>query len=83
MSFVQEYKSDLLNAIDAIDLAKVDQMIECFKRARAEGRHIFICGNGGSASTASHFVLRHGEGRELQARSHVQHHGAVRQHGRR
>lgn len=56
MSFVQEYKSDLLNAIDAIDLAKVDQIIEIFKRARQEGKHIFTCGNGGSASSASHFV---------------------------
>lgn len=56
MSFVQGYKSELLNAIDAIDLQKVDQIIDIFKRARAEGRHIFTCGNGGSASSASHFV---------------------------
>ena len=56
MSFVQEYKSDLVTAIDAIDLAKVEQIIDVFKRARAEGKHIFTCGNGGSASTASHFV---------------------------
>ena len=34
MSFVEEYKSDLINAIDAIDLAKVNQVIEIFKRAR-------------------------------------------------
>ena len=56
MSFVEEYKSDLINAIDAIDLAKVNQIIDIFKRARTEGRHIFTCGNGGSASSASHFV---------------------------
>ena len=56
MSFVQEYKSDLMSAIDLIDLAKVDSIIQTFKTARAEGRHIFTCGNGGSASTASHFV---------------------------
>lgn len=56
MSFVEEYKSDLINAIDAIDLTKVNQIIDIFKRARAEGRHIFTCGNGGSASSASHFV---------------------------
>jgi D-sedoheptulose 7-phosphate isomerase len=56
MSFVQEYKSNLVNAIDSIDVAKVDEIIETLKRARAEGRHIFTCGNGGSASTASHFV---------------------------
>jgi len=56
MSFVQEYKSNLIDTIDTIDLAKVDRIIESFKRARAEGRHIFTCGNGGSASSASHFV---------------------------
>ena len=56
MSFVQEYKSDLLNTIDLIEIDKVDRIIEMFKTARAEGRHIFTCGNGGSASTASHFV---------------------------
>lgn len=56
MSFVQEYKSELLGAIDLIDLAKVDRIIAMFKEARAENRHIFTCGNGGSASTASHFV---------------------------
>jgi D-sedoheptulose 7-phosphate isomerase len=56
MNFVQDYKSDLLGAIDLIDTAKVDRIIEMFKTARDEGRHIFTCGNGGSASTASHMV---------------------------
>ena len=26
------------------------------RNARARGRHVFVCGNGGSAATASHFV---------------------------
>jgi D-sedoheptulose 7-phosphate isomerase len=56
MNFVQDYKSDLLSAIDLIDTAKVDRIIDMFKTAREEGRHIFTCGNGGSASTASHMV---------------------------
>ena len=56
MSFVQEYKSDLIETIDKIDLSKVNQIIEIFKRARSEGRHIFTCGNGGSGASASHFV---------------------------
>jgi D-sedoheptulose 7-phosphate isomerase len=56
MSFVHEYKTDLIGAIDAIDLEQVNQVIDMFKQARAEGRHIFTCGNGGSASSASHFV---------------------------
>ena len=39
-----------------MDRTKVDEAIEWLQEARANGRHIFTCGNGGSASTASHFV---------------------------
>ena len=46
----------MLAAIDTIDLARVNGIIELFKQARSAGRHIFVCGNGGSASTASHFA---------------------------
>ncbi len=56
MNFAESYKTDVLKAIDTIDLAKVGQAIEWFKDARRDGRHIFVCGNGGSASTASHFA---------------------------
>ena len=56
MSFPQLYKADLVKAIDTIDLEKVNQAIAILARARDEGRHIFVCGNGGSASTSSHFV---------------------------
>jgi D-sedoheptulose 7-phosphate isomerase len=56
MTFPQGYKTGLLQAIEAIDLAKVNQAIEWFKDARAAGRHIFVCGNGGSAAIASHFA---------------------------
>lgn len=56
MSFVTEYKMEFLKALDSIDLRKIDEAIELFKEARANRRRIFVCGNGGSASTASHFV---------------------------
>jgi len=56
MTFPQQYKSELLKAIETIELDKVNQAIELFRDARANGRHIFVCGNGGSASTASHFA---------------------------
>ena len=56
MTFPELYKKDLLEAIEKIDIAKVNQAIEWFKQAREAGRTIFTCGNGGSASTASHFV---------------------------
>jgi D-sedoheptulose 7-phosphate isomerase len=56
MNFPETYKAGLLTAIQTIDLAKVNQAITWFDGARAAGKHIFVCGNGGSASTASHFA---------------------------
>jgi len=35
---------------------RVNRAIDWFRAARAAGRRIFVCGNGGSASTASHFA---------------------------
>jgi len=55
-TFPSEYKTDLLRAIDTIDLEKVGEAIDALKQARDQNRHVFVCGNGGSASTASHFV---------------------------
>ena len=54
--FPQLYRAEVLRAIESIDLDRVAQAIEIFARARDEGRHIFVCGNGGSAATASHFA---------------------------
>ena len=56
MTFPEQYRADLLKAIDSIDLTKVSQAIDWFRESRDTGRHIFVCGNGGSASTASHFA---------------------------
>jgi D-sedoheptulose 7-phosphate isomerase len=54
--FAASYKQGLLKAIDQIDLEKVEQAVTWLKEARDNDRHIFVCGNGGSASTASHFA---------------------------
>jgi len=56
MTFPEQYRSELLKAVDSLDLNKVSQAIEWFKDARDAGRRIFVCGNGGSAATASHFA---------------------------
>jgi D-sedoheptulose 7-phosphate isomerase len=54
--FAEEYKSKIIRTLDIIDLDLVSQAIEILQEARKNGRHIFVCGNGGSGSTASHFV---------------------------
>src|SRR5438445_7258369 len=55
-AFPERYKAELIRAIDSIDLTEVDAAIQVLAEARDERRHIFTCGNGGSASTASHFA---------------------------
>src|ERR1039457_6792437 len=55
-SFPELYKAGVLQAIETIELDKVGTAIDIFIQARDEDRRIFVCGNGGSASTASHFV---------------------------
>src|SRR6266478_6080450 len=55
-TFPALYKAELLKAVETIDLDKVNEAIQILIQARAANRHIFVCGNGGSASTASHFV---------------------------
>lgn len=55
-AFAEQYKSEVVRAVAQVDLAKVHQAIEWFKEAREQQRQIFVFGNGGSASTASHFT---------------------------
>jgi D-sedoheptulose 7-phosphate isomerase len=54
--FAANYRSRLAAALDSIDLEAVNRVIAVLADARERNRHIFVCGNGGSASTASHFV---------------------------
>lgn len=54
--FAEQYRSQLIEALGRIDVGKVGQAVEWLRDARDNGRHIFVCGNGGSASTASHFA---------------------------
>ena len=54
--FAQDYRSNLLEVIGGVDLGVVGRVIDLLTEARDKQRHVFTCGNGGSASTASHFV---------------------------
>jgi D-sedoheptulose 7-phosphate isomerase len=56
MTFTADYREHVIDTINGLDLAQIDQAIAWFKEARTADRHIFTCGNGGSAATASHFV---------------------------
>jgi D-sedoheptulose 7-phosphate isomerase len=69
MSFSQAYRTELVKAIDTIDIEKVEQAIAWLNAARASGKTIFVAGNGGSAGTASHFVCDMVKGASYQRES--------------
>ncbi len=56
MGYVQAYFSELSETLQQIDAASIEQAVQVLHAARVNGRQVFIMGNGGSASTASHFV---------------------------
>ena len=55
-AFGKAYFNHLSSVLAAVDLDAVQAMIEVFLEARDEGQKIYFIGNGGSASTASHFA---------------------------
>lgn len=56
MTYFDSYRESLTSALGSIDLDAVSALRKLLDTARADGRTIFTCGNGGSASTASHFA---------------------------
>src|ERR1700730_3683161 len=54
--FTSAYMASLRALIDEVDLEAVERITQILRRARDNRATIFIAGNGGSASTASHWV---------------------------
>ena len=50
------YMDQFRALLDGVDTAALGEVVEILRRARVDGRTVFICGNGGSAATASHWV---------------------------
>jgi D-sedoheptulose 7-phosphate isomerase len=56
-SFAQDYLDDLGTLITKLDAEALAAAIARLRRARDQGKCIYICGNGGSASIASQMVV--------------------------
>ncbi|MHC1738581.1 MAG: SIS domain-containing protein [Ignavibacteriaceae bacterium] len=54
---VSEYRENLLALFDGIEINILEKIVAEFIRAYKGNNTIFICGNGGSAATASHFQV--------------------------
>lgn len=51
---LENYKKELLNCVAALDEETVNSCLEIYQRAWEQKKTLYVCGNGGSASTASH-----------------------------
>ncbi|HEY3916055.1 MAG TPA: SIS domain-containing protein [Verrucomicrobiae bacterium] len=60
--WISNYVAAQKAALDSIPAAKVARLIELLHSALHQNRHIFVFGNGGSASNSSHFVTDLGKG---------------------
>ena len=56
MNFIQSYIGDLKETLDNLSQEVIEQVLDMLHEARLNNQQVFILGNGGSASTASHFV---------------------------
>jgi D-sedoheptulose 7-phosphate isomerase len=57
VKFAIDYLKDLNTALAGLDIPAIAQAIDWIKAARDAARTIYVCGNGGSASIASHMVV--------------------------
>jgi len=56
MNTNEMYIREFQKTIEKLDLTNIEQMVDWLQEARLNGNQVFVMGNGGSASTASHLV---------------------------
>lgn len=67
--YFRRYCDYVQKLISEIDVESVKRVVDCFLKARRTDKTIFFAGNGGSASTASHFAQDMGEvGRKIRGK---------------
>jgi len=55
-SYYYNYKKEFIETIDSLDFEVIDKIYKTMEDARKNGNQIFLIGNGGSASSASHWA---------------------------
>ncbi len=56
-TFAKNYLHDLASLLPKLDTRRLGEAITTMRKVRDEGKTIYICGNGGSASIASQMVV--------------------------
>lgn len=60
--FFDTYSEMLNDTIDGLKREDIQKLSDLIKEARNNGKHLFVLGNGGSATAASHWVCDFGKG---------------------
>ncbi|MBM83273.1 MAG: phosphoheptose isomerase [Planctomycetaceae bacterium] len=68
-AFVENYLADLGGLLSKLDSAKIAETIDRMREVRDNGKMIYICGNGGSASIASQLVVDIVKGASLRKKT--------------
>lgn len=53
-SYFADYRLRLNNLLDKVDINKLEKVVEIMVSTFKNGKTVYVCGNGGSAATASH-----------------------------
>ena len=56
MELVKNYLKDLSNSLNELNIIEIEKIAQVFLNARNNNKNIYVFGNGGSGSTASHMV---------------------------
>lgn len=57
-----QYRTDLIEAFNKIDTQQIQEVVNVIREAYQRDKTVFVFGNGGSASTASHLACDWGKG---------------------
>jgi len=52
----RSYFNEVLKVVPNLDVGKIDELVTLLELAKINSKHVYTMGNGGSASTASHFA---------------------------
>lgn len=66
MSYIHRYIEELKHTLADLPEDRIEQVVQILHEARLNNQQVFIMGNGGSASTASHFVCDLGKNTRVQ-----------------
>ena len=65
MQYPEQYRTELLSAIQGLDLDRVSGAIDVFREARAHGRCIFVCAAGSNSAAAARLLCEMVRGSNL------------------